>query len=64
MELTFHLDKLHWSSDWNGDEVGWPELDVVGLYTYQPNVGPSIHFYIDMDSGLILDMWSGCDCDE
>ena len=29
MNFPINLD-LHWSSDWNGDEIGYPEVNVVG----------------------------------
>lgn len=62
MDLLINLD-LMWSSDWMGEEVGYPDVIIVGLYTYQPNVGPEISLYIDIENGIVLDMWSSCDCD-
>ena len=34
MNFPINLD-LHWSSDWNGYEVGFPEANVVGLYIFK-----------------------------
>lgn len=45
-----------WSSDWSGDEVGFPESLIVGLYSLRVN--PDIYFYIDMESLEILDAWA------
>lgn len=33
MVVTIRLENLRWSSDWNGDEVGYPDSGVVGLYS-------------------------------
>lgn len=63
MILEFPFDKTVWSSDCLGEEVGYPDIPVVGIYTYQPDVGPEISLYIDMGTAEILDMWSSCDCD-
>lgn len=56
MLLTIELSGLAWSSDWNGDEVGYPESDVVGLYLQARDDG-SYCFYIDMDTNKVLDFW-------
>jgi hypothetical protein len=45
---------LAWSSDWNGDEVGYDNIDVVGLYQIP---GTEIHMYVDTEEGTILEMW-------
>lgn len=42
---------LRWQSDWNGDEVGFPEYNVVGLYTSQ-SLG--IDVYLDAETGEVL----------
>ena len=44
--------KLRWSSDWNGDEVGYPAIDVVGLYTYH-----DLNMYINMETLQVLELW-------
>ena len=56
MLLTIELSELAWSSDWNGDEVGYPESDVVGLYSQVRDDG-CYYFYIDMDTNKVLDFW-------
>ena len=33
MLTSIELTDLAWSSDWSGDEVGFPESEVVGLYS-------------------------------
>ena len=53
-------DDFHWSSDWNGDEVGYDDVDVVGLYTMKAY---PINVYIDVMNGKILDAWCN-ECDE
>lgn len=47
--------KLHWQSDWNGYEVGFENIGVVGLYT-NPNTNED--YYIDMESSKILQIFS------
>lgn len=49
----YQLD--YWSSDWNGDELGMDEILVNGLYTVKEN--PEISYYIDTETGIILDAW-------
>ena len=49
---------LHWSSDWNGDECGYDDIDVVGLYSFK---GTEIYMYLDTENGTILDMWENED---
>ena len=56
MLLSIELSNLAWSSDWNGDEVGYPESDVVGLYSQERDDG-CYYFYIDMDTNKVLDFW-------
>ena len=56
MLLTIELSDLAWSSDWNGDEVGYPESDVVGLYSQERDDG-CYYYYIDMDTNRVLDFW-------
>ena len=33
MLASIELTNLAWSSDWNGDEVGYPDIGVVGFYS-------------------------------
>lgn len=44
----------HWSSDWNGDEVGFDDVLVVGLYSIpdQP-----IYYYVNTENGEVLEAW-------
>lgn len=51
-------DLLHWSSDWNGDEAGYDELPVVGLYSF-PNT--EIYLYLNVEDSTILEMWESGD---
>lgn len=53
---TIELTNLAWSSDWNGDEVGYPEVGVVGLYSQERDDG-TYSFYIDMETYVVLDFW-------
>ena len=39
------IDDLRWQSDWNGYEVGWEDIEVIGLYT---NDELMCDFYIDV----------------
>lgn len=45
------------SSDWNGEDVGFPESVVVGLYTSMNENGDELNLYVDYDTGEILDFW-------
>ena len=56
MTVLFELTDLIWSSDWNGDEVGFPESEVVGLYSQERDDG-TYSFYIDFEKFKILDFW-------
>ena len=53
--MEFNRDFI-WSSDWDGEEVGFPESSVVGLYNLRVN--PDIYLYIDMETLEILDAWA------
>ena len=56
MVVTLDLPNLAWSSDWNGDEVGYPEAEVVGLYSQERYDGV-YSFYIDVETNKVLDFW-------
>ena len=45
----------HWQSDWNGDDVGFDDVLVVGLYSV-PNT--PISYYVDTENGYVLDAWA------
>lgn len=47
--------KLGWESDWNGDEVGFPEVDVVGLYSLEMACGDELNLYINTETGEVLE---------
>lgn len=54
------IRNLHWQSDWNGDEVSYPEILVVGLYTSH-ELG--CDFYINTETGDVLEVMARCaDC--
>ena len=53
---TIDLPNLAWSSDWNGDEVGYPETEIVGLYSQERDDG-TYSFYIDLEANKVLDFW-------
>ena len=46
------LNSLHWYSDFNGDEVGYPYSNVVGYYMYY-----DLNMYIDMGTLNVLELW-------
>ena len=50
------LTDLVWSSDWDGEDVGYPESEIVGMYSQERDDG-HYRFYIDMDTGRVLDFW-------
>ncbi|EJG1247466.1 hypothetical protein ACEVOE_000383 [Staphylococcus pseudintermedius] len=49
---TFDFNKLRWHSDWNGDEVGYDDVDVVGYYSYH-----DLNLCIDVNTLNILEAW-------
>ena len=57
---TIDYTKDHWSSDWNGDEVGFDDVNVVGLYSIPDS---SISYYVDTEKGYVLDAWAEVDED-
>lgn len=56
MVVTLDLPNLAWWSDWNGDEVGYPESEIVGLYSQERYDGV-YSFYIDMETNKVLEFW-------
>ena len=50
----------HWWSDWNGDEVGFDDVNVVGLYSIPDS---PISYYVDTENGYVLDAWAEVDDD-
>lgn len=55
------VDNLRWQSDWNGDEVGFADIDVVGLFT---NNELRTDFYIDSSTGKVLEVMNWDDDEE
>lgn len=49
--------KMLWSSDWNGEEVGYPESTIVSLYTTESEEGKTLYLYVDIENNKILDFW-------
>jgi hypothetical protein len=47
--------RARWQSDWNGDEVGWDHVDVVGLYDIFID-GKWQSCYIDAQTGDLLEI--------
>ena len=55
--ITLRYNKeLMWQSDWNGFEVGFDEIEVVGLYQLKDT---ELYFYIDYVKGKIVEAWIG-----
>lgn len=54
--LSIDLEDLMWSSDWNGYEVGFPEIEAIGLYSQDSDDG-RYSFYIDIENGKVVDFW-------
>lgn len=52
LKVWINFQDLGWSSDWNGDEVGYDDVDVVGLYMLN---GTDYGFYINMETMQILE---------
>lgn len=46
---------LLWNSDFNGDEVGYDDVNVAGCYSLR-NTG--ITMYLDVETGDILELWN------
>ena len=61
IDMVVNLTGLMWQSDWNGYEVGFPEVSVVGLYT-----SPALNcdMYIDMENMCILQIFMNDDEEE
>ena len=55
--MPVYFEDLHWESDWNGYEVGYPDLSVVGLYSTEDG-NYTLNMYIDMETCKVLEFWS------
>lgn len=51
------INGLGWQSDWNGDEVGYDDIEVVGLYSLSLTDGRTVYMYIDTENGTVLEAW-------
>ena len=51
---TVDYMKDRWSSDWIGHEVGFDDVNVVGLYSVPDS---PISYYVDAENGFVLDAW-------
>lgn len=49
--------KMLWSSDWDGEDVGYPDSEVVSLYTVENEERKTLHLYVDVIENKILDFW-------
>lgn len=56
MLVSIELTDLVWSSGWSGDEIGYPDTEVVGLYSQERDDG-RYSFYIDIETYKVLDFW-------
>lgn len=54
MNAIINFKDLTWSSDFNGNELGYDEIPVVGLYTWKTDF--SVSFYINMETNEILEI--------
>lgn len=53
MKVT--IDNLHWQSDWNGYELGFPDVHCVGLYF---SIELNSLFYINYEDSKVLAIMS------
>lgn len=57
-------EAIHWQSDWNGDEVGWDHINVVGLYDLTDKTGKVTTAYINAENGDLLEtIWDDIEGD-
>ncbi len=52
MNAIIPFENLVWQSDWNGEECGYDDIDVVGLYNLKYT---NIYLYINVENGLVLE---------
>lgn len=45
---------LAWLSDWDGYEVGYDNVNVVGLYKVKDS---DVYLYINMENNTVLERW-------
>ena len=51
------INGLGWQSDWNGYEVGYQHIDIVGLYSLTLEDDQVVYMYINTGTGTILEAW-------
>lgn len=51
------LSDFIWQSDFNGDEVGYPEVLVAGIYNYEAKDGSTYVLTIDVENMRILESY-------
>lgn len=53
---TVDYTKMGWQSDWDGEDVGFDDVLIVGLYN-DPNY-EGVSYYIDMETDKILEVFT------
>jgi hypothetical protein len=51
---------LVWHSDWNGEDLGYTDIEIIGLYsmeTYEGETAKTVCFYIDIETDTVLESW-------
>lgn len=56
-EINLKLIDISWSSDWEGKEVGFDDVESVGLFTGYDKNDNLYSFYFNYYSGQILELW-------
>ena len=56
-EVSLKLTDISWSSDWDGKEVGFDDVESVGLFTGYDKNDNLYSFYFNYYSGQILELW-------
>ena len=56
-EVSLKLTDISWSSDWEGEEVGFDDVESVGLFTGYDKNDNLYSFYFNYYSGQILELW-------
>lgn len=52
--IEFSFDNFVWQSDFAGDEAGYPDVEVVGIYNLEAEDGYTYTFMIDVENNKIL----------
>lgn len=56
MKIT-NINELRWSFDWDGEDLGYDDISVIGLYSTQLKSGQVIDVYIDSSIGEVLEVF-------